>query len=59
MARARRTRTFAYEAFAQAEAARLEELRLAALEDRIEADLALGRHRDLVPELEALVSEHA
>ena len=47
-----------YEAFAQAEAARLEELRLAALEDRIEADLALGRHRDLVPELEALVSEH-
>ena len=47
-----------YEAFAQAEAARLEELRLAALEDRIDADLALGRHRDLVPELEALVSEH-
>ena len=47
-----------YEAFAQAEVARLEELRLAALEDRIEADLALGRHRDLVPELEALVSEH-
>jgi len=47
-----------YEAFAQAEVARLEELRLAALEDRIEADLALGRHRDLVPELEALVSAH-
>ena len=47
-----------YEAFAQAEMARLEELRLAALEDRIEADLALGRHRDLVPELEALVAEH-
>ncbi len=47
-----------YEAFAQAEVARLEELRLAALEDRIEADLALGHHRDLVPELEALVSEH-
>ena len=48
-----------YEAFAQAEVARLEELRLAALEDRINADLALGRHRALVPELEALVSEHA
>ena len=47
-----------YEAFAQAEVARLEELRLAALEDRIEADLALGRHRELVPELEALVAEH-
>jgi predicted ATPase/DNA-binding SARP family transcriptional activator len=47
-----------YEAFAQAEVARLEELRLAALEDRIEADLALGRHRELVSELEALVAEH-
>jgi predicted ATPase/DNA-binding SARP family transcriptional activator len=48
-----------YEAFAHAEVVRLDELRLAALEDRIEADLALGRHRDLVPELESLVSEHA
>ncbi len=48
-----------YEAFAQAEVARLEELRLAALEDRIEAELALGRHRDLVPELEALAAHHA
>jgi predicted ATPase/DNA-binding SARP family transcriptional activator len=47
-----------YEAFAQAEVARLDELRLAALEDRIEADLALGRHRDLVSELEALVAAH-
>jgi predicted ATPase/DNA-binding SARP family transcriptional activator len=46
-----------YEAFAQAEIARLEELRLAALEDRIESDLALGRHGDLVAELTALVSE--
>ena len=35
---------FAYEPFAQTEIARLEELRLLALEDRIEADLALGRH---------------
>ena len=48
----------AYEAFAQSEIARLEAMRLAALEERIEADLALGRHRELVPELEALVSEH-
>src|SRR4051794_7879231 len=47
-----------YEEFARAEAARLEELRLAALEDRIEADLALGRHRELAPELEALVAAH-
>jgi DNA-binding SARP family transcriptional activator len=45
---------FAYESFAQTEIARLEELRLAALEERIEADLALGSHADLVPELEAL-----
>jgi YVTN family beta-propeller protein len=49
---------FASEPFAQAEIARLEELRLAALEERIEADLALGRHAELVSELEALVREH-
>ena len=49
---------FAYESFAQNEIARLEELRLVALENRIEADLALGRHAELVPELEALVAEH-
>lgn len=48
----------AWEPFAQAEIARLEELRLAALEDRIDADLALGRHGQLVPELERLVVEH-
>jgi DNA-binding SARP family transcriptional activator len=49
---------FAYEPFAQAEIARLEEARLASLEDRIEADLALRRHRQLVAELERLVREH-
>ena len=49
---------FAYESFAQAAIARLEEIRLAALELRIEADLALGRHDELVAELEALVAEH-
>ena len=48
----------AFEPFAQAEIARLEELRLAALEERIEADLVLGRHAELVPELEGLVREH-
>jgi DNA-binding SARP family transcriptional activator len=48
-----------YETFAQPEIARLEEMRLAALEQRIEADLALGRHADLVPELETLVGHHA
>src|SRR5436309_4274744 len=46
-----------WEPFAQAEIVRLEELRLAALEDRIEADLALGRHGQLVGELERLVAE--
>jgi YVTN family beta-propeller protein len=49
---------FAYEPFAASEIARLEELRLGTLEERIEADLALGREAELVPELEALVREH-
>jgi YVTN family beta-propeller protein len=48
----------AYEPFARTETRRLEELRLAALEDRIEADLALGRHDALVAELETLVAEN-
>ena len=47
-----------YEPFAQIETERLEERRLQALEDRIEADLALGESRELTPELEALVREH-
>ncbi len=49
---------FAYEGWAQRDIARLEESRLACLEERIEADLQLGRHSDLVGELEALVEEH-
>ena len=49
---------FAYEPFAQDEIRRLEELRLSALEDRIEADLALGRHEEVVAELESLAREH-
>jgi DNA-binding SARP family transcriptional activator/DNA-binding beta-propeller fold protein YncE len=40
------------------ERSRLEELRLAALEDRVEAELRLGEHATLIPELEALVREH-
>src|SRR5829696_2461465 len=43
---------------AHAGAAHLDELRLTALEERIHANLALGRHADLVPELEALTAEH-
>jgi DNA-binding SARP family transcriptional activator len=49
---------FAYEPFAQEEIARLEELRLMALEERIEAYLALGRQAELVGELEALIGRH-
>ena len=47
---------FSYETFAQTEIARLEEARLAALEARIEADLALGGHGHVVGELEALIA---
>ena len=46
------------EPFARREAARLEELRLGAVEARLEAELAAGRHVHLVGELEALVAEH-
>lgn len=49
---------FAYESWAQAESRRLDELRLAAIEARIEADLASGVDARLVPELEGLVAEH-
>jgi predicted ATPase len=48
----------AYEPFAQPEIARLDDLRLAVLEDLGDAKLALGRHRELVGELEALIDEH-
>ena len=46
------------EPFAQAEIARLEELRAAAREELFAADLALGEHARLVPELEAFVAQH-
>jgi DNA-binding SARP family transcriptional activator len=44
------------EPFARSAVGRLEELRLAALERRLDADLALGRAADVVPELEELVA---
>jgi DNA-binding SARP family transcriptional activator/streptogramin lyase len=47
-----------YESFLQSEARRLSELRLGAREERIEAELALGRHESVVSELEALVEEN-
>jgi DNA-binding SARP family transcriptional activator len=47
-----------YESFAQPAIRRLGELRLAALEKRVDADLALGRHADLVAELETFVADH-
>jgi YVTN family beta-propeller protein len=49
---------FALESFAQNEIARLEEARVSALEERIEADLALGRHAELIGELESLVAAY-
>src|SRR6266576_356247 len=49
---------FAYERFAQDEIARLEEVHVAAVEDRIEAELALGRHSEVIPEVEGLVGRH-
>lgn len=48
---------FGSEHFAQAEIARLEDLHAVLVEKRIEADLALGRHADVVGELEALVAD--
>jgi DNA-binding SARP family transcriptional activator/streptogramin lyase len=48
----------AYEEFAQAEIARLEELRVQTEEELIEAELALGRGGELVPKLEALIAAH-
>ena len=46
------------ESFAQAEILRLEEVRLVCVERRIAADLELGRHAELVGELEVLVRDH-
>jgi DNA-binding SARP family transcriptional activator/pimeloyl-ACP methyl ester carboxylesterase len=44
--------------FVRAEAVRLEELRLAAIEERVEADLACGRHAEITAELDSLTRSH-
>lgn len=49
---------FTYEPFAQAEISSLDETRLSAVESRIAAELELGRHTELIPELERLTAEH-
>lgn len=49
---------FAYDAFAQNEARRMEELRAVAEEERVEALLALGRHKEAIPELDSLVARY-
>ena len=49
---------FAYDPFAANEIARLEELHLAAIEHRLDAEIALGRHNGVVGEIESLVVEH-
>lgn len=48
---------FTFEPFAQGEIARLSELRLATLEDRVDADLAMGKHAEVTTELRSLVLE--
>jgi predicted ATPase/DNA-binding SARP family transcriptional activator len=48
---------FAYEEFARGEAERLEELRLACQEERLEAELELGQHEQVLPELQRLIIE--
>jgi len=49
---------FRYDAFASEEAARLDELRLAVIEERIQTELELGRQEEVVIELERLIAEH-
>jgi DNA-binding SARP family transcriptional activator len=49
---------FKEEPFARVEAGRMEQLRLAVLEDRFDADLALGRHGAIVSELDTLIEAH-
>ena len=48
-----------FDSFLQAEVARLDELRLTALEDRIEAEIELGRQDDVIPDAAPLAAQHA
>lgn len=48
---------FSTHSFARGEAGRLNELRLHAIEEKMEAELALGGHRQLIGELASLVNE--
>ena len=56
--RGRALEDLAYEPFSQPEIARLEEARVAACEQRFEAQLALGAHAEVIGELEPLIAEH-
>lgn len=56
--RGRAYENFVYEDFAQDEIRRLTELRLGAVEDRVDADLRTGKAREVVTELEALCGQH-
>ena len=49
---------FRYDRWAQGELERIEELRVGALETRIDADLALGEHASVITELDALIRQH-
>jgi predicted ATPase/DNA-binding SARP family transcriptional activator len=49
---------FTYDEFARLEAERLEELRVVAIEERLEADIALGRHEEVIGELRTSVEQH-
>ncbi|MFV1962400.1 MAG: BTAD domain-containing putative transcriptional regulator, partial [Acidimicrobiia bacterium] len=49
---------FTYEPFAEAEIRRLEEIHFAAVEDLIEAELALGNHAEVTGRLEKLITDH-
>ena len=48
-----------FEDFARADAERLEELRLGVIEDRLDAQLRLGRHETVLPDVLALAAQHA
>ena len=49
---------FTYDSWVGSEIQRLEELRVAAIEERIDADLEAGRHKELIAQLQGLVAEH-